>query len=217
MAVFTCYVRTSNFGGGFPGQFDYYPVSQYGFRLESDNYYEFFAGSFGYYGDNTPYGYVYTYGVYDYGNNLTRFWDADGGFYDSAVIFDLKDTGSWRDFFEYMFYLNDEIYGSQYKDKLNGYRGDDWIAGNGGNDKLKGGPGSDGFYFEAFDGTDTIKDFKWRYDTIWLDSSLATTFQQVYDAAYRYKKGVVLDFGNTVIKIPKLKPGDFDDADFAFI
>ena len=116
-----------------------------------------------------------------------------------------------------MFYLDDQIYGSAGRDKLNGFNGDDYIVGNAGNDKLKGGPGLDGFYFEAFDGRDTIKDFNWRYDTIWLDSSLATTIQEVYDAAFKFKKGVVLDFGDTVIKIPKLKPGDFDDADFGFL
>lgn len=217
MATFTCYVSTSNFGGGYPPSFNYYVISQYAFQLSSNNYYEFFAGNFGYAGDNTPFGYVYTYGVYDYSNNITRFWDAQGGLYDAAAIFDLKDTGTWRDFFEYMFYLNDSIYGSPYRDKLNGYNGDDWIAGNEGNDKLKGGPGYDGFYFESFDGRDVIKDFNWRFDTIWLDSSLATNMSQVYAAAFTYKKGVVLDFGNTVIKIQKLKPGDFDDVDFGLI
>ena len=187
------------------------------FELELPQFYELFGGNFGYYGDGTPYGYVYTYGVYDYGNNLTRFWDANGGLYDATAIFDLKDTGSWRDFFEYMFYLDDQLYGSPYKDKLNGYNGNDFIAGNQGNDKLKGGPGYDTFYFQAFDGRDKIKDFKWQYDTIQLDSSLATNINQVYNAAYTYGKGIVLDFGDTVIKIQKLKPGDFDQVFFDFV
>ena len=78
------------------------------FELDSTEFYELFGGSFGYNGDGTPIGYVYTYGVYDYDDNLTRFWTADGGLYDATDIFNLKDTGSWRDFFEYMFYLNDD-------------------------------------------------------------------------------------------------------------
>jgi Ca2+-binding RTX toxin-like protein len=218
MATFYCYVSTTNFGGGYPPSFNYYPMGPYAFELDSPEFYEWFTGSFGYYADSTPYGYVYTYSVYDYGNNLTRYWVADAGTsYYADDIFNLKDTGSWRDFFKYMFYLDDDIYGSPYKDKLNGYNGNDWIAGNEGNDKLKGGPGYDDFYFEAFDGTDVIKDFKWPYDSIWLDSSLATNMNQVYNAAYKFKKGVLLDFGDTVIKIPKLKPGNFDDADFYFV
>ena len=116
-----------------------------------------------------------------------------------------------------MFYLDDQLYGSPYKDKLNGYTGNDYIAGNQGNDKLKGGPGYDTFYFQAFDGRDKIKDFKWQYDTIQLDSSLATNINQVYNAAYTYGKGIVLDFGDTVIKIQKLKPGDFDQVFFDFV
>ena len=215
MATFYCYVPTTNFGGGYPPAFTYNGNS-FALDLYSPDYYESFGGSFYYY-NNIPYGEVYTYGVYDYGGYLTRYWTADGGIYDANAIFNLKDTGSWRDFFKYMFYLDDDIYGSPYKDKLNGYNGNDWIAGNEGNDKLKGGPGYDDFYFEAFDGTDTIKDFKWPYDSIWLDSSLATNMNQVYNAAYKFKKGVVLDFGDTVIKIPKLKPGNFDDADFYFV
>lgn len=77
-----------------------------------------------------------------------------------------------------MFCLDDQLNGSPYKDKLNGYTGDDFIDGNQGNDKLKGGPGLDTFYFQAFDGRDVIKDFKWQYDTIQLDSSLATNMNQ---------------------------------------
>ena len=61
-------------------------------------------------------------------------------------------------------------------------------------------------------GRDLIKDFKWRSNTIWLDQSLATTVEQIYEAASFFKKGVILDFGGTVIKIAKLKPGAFDDA-----
>jgi Ca2+-binding RTX toxin-like protein len=217
MAIFTCAVSTNIFGNGSPGKFELSAGDGSFFELDSSKFYELFGGSFNYYADGTPYGYVYTYRVFDNGNNQTRFWDADGGFYRAEDMYSLKESGSWRDYFEYIFYLNDKIYGSASRDKLNGYRGDDFIVGNEGNDTLKGGPGRDGFYFEAYDGRDVIKDFKWRYDTIWLDQSLATTINEIYNAATVYKKFVILDFGSTVIKIGKLKPGDFEDVDFGFL
>lgn len=98
MAIFTCYVPTSNFGGGFPPPFNFSYGDRSVFELDSDQFYELLDGSFDYSGNGTPYGYVYTYGVYDYGDNLTRFWDANGGSYDATAIFNLKDTGFWRDF-----------------------------------------------------------------------------------------------------------------------
>ena len=162
MAIFTCYVPTSNFSGGFPPAFNFTYADGSAFELDSPQFYELFGGSFGYYGDGTPNGYVYTYGVYNYSNTLTRFWDADGGLYDATAIYDLKDTGSWGDFFEYMFYLNDTIYGSSGNDRLDGYRGNDFLDGYQGNDKLKGGPGFDTFFFAAFDGRDVLKDFSVR-------------------------------------------------------
>ena len=35
MAIFTCYVPTSNFGGGFPPSFNYYPIDGFAFELDS--------------------------------------------------------------------------------------------------------------------------------------------------------------------------------------
>lgn len=217
MATFTCYVPTNIFGNGYSPRFEMTYGDGSVFQLSSKKFYELFGGSFGYFPNDTPSGYVTTYGVYNYRDEITRLWTADGGGYDATVIFDLKDTGTWRELFSYMFYLNDTIYGSNGRDKLNGYNGDDYIVGDGGNDMLKGGPGSDGFYFEAFDGRDLIKDFKWRSDTIWLDQSLATTVEQIYEAAIFLKKGVILDFGSTVIKIAKLNPGSFEDVDFGIV
>ena len=115
-----------------------------------------------------------SFGVYNYNGSLTRSWISEvGSFYDAAVIFDLLDTGTWRDYFAYMFYLDDTIYGSAGRDKLNGYTGNDFIDGYQGNDKLKGGLGFDTFFFALFDGRDIIKDFSRFQDTIMLDDSLA--------------------------------------------
>jgi len=214
MAIFTCAVSTNIFGNGSPRNFELSAGDSTFFELDSADFYELFGGSFSYDANGTPHGYVYTYRVFNDDNTQTRFWDADGGFYRAEDMYSLKESGTWREYFEYIFYLNDNIYGSSARDRLNGFNGDDFIAGNEGNDKLKGGPGSDGFYFSAFDGRDVIKDFNWREDTIWIDQSLATTIAQIYDAAFTYKKGMVLDFGSTVIKIAKLKPGNFDDVDF---
>ena len=104
-------------------------------------FYELFGGSFGYTADGTPTGYVYTYRVFDYDN--THRPGSGTPTVDSTVpkdMYSIKENGTWRDYFEYIFFLNDEIYGSSSRDKLNGYTGDDFIVGNEGNDKLKGRP-----------------------------------------------------------------------------
>ena len=103
------------------------------------------------------------------------------------------------------------------KDKLNGYEGDDYIDGYSGNDKLKGGPGLDVFYFQRFDGQDTIKDFSRSRDAIMFDDSLASSKSDVFAAASAYKKGVVLDFGSDEIKIEGLKLAKLSKVDFDFV
>lgn len=217
MATFTCYVPTNNFGNGFPPSFTFPFGDGSVFELDFPEFYELYGGSFGYYGNGVPFGQVTSYSVYNYSDVLTRYWTADGGIYDATDIFNLRDTGSWRDFFEYMFYLNDNIYGSSGRDKLNGYRGNDYIDAGQGNDKVKGGPGFDVFYFDRFDGRDTILGFSVRKDSIWLDLSLAQDMGDVFAAAFTYRRGVVLDFGSEVIKIKGLAPDKLDDVNFDFV
>jgi Ca2+-binding RTX toxin-like protein len=111
-------------------------------------------------------------------------------------MFNYIRNGKAQKLFEYAFSLNDSVNGSQFNDKLDGYAGNDYIDGWLGNDKLWGGSGYDDFFFAADDGRDKIMDFNRKFDTLVLDSSLATDMRDVRQAAEKYKKGVVLDFGS---------------------
>jgi hypothetical protein len=63
-------------------------------------------------------------------------------------------------------------------------------------------------------------DFNRKFDTLVLDASLARNFGDVRQAAEKYKKGVVLDFGSDEqikiadLKMKQLKKVDFDFVDF---
>ena len=216
MAIFTCYAPTNTFGNGFPPPFNLSAGDYFFFELDSPEFYQIFGGNFNYYPNGKPFGDVDTIDVYANNGFLTRSWDAEpGSYYEATDIFNLLDTGTWREYFNYIFYLNDTIYGSAGKDKLNGYRGNDFIDGYQGNDKLKGGPGSDTFFFARFDGRDTIMDFSRFNDTIMLDDSLARDFGDF--SAYAYRRGVVLDFGSDEVKIKGLKMSQLDDVYFDFV
>jgi Ca2+-binding RTX toxin-like protein len=216
MATFTCYAPTNTFGNGRPPPFNLTAGDGFFFELDSQKFYQLFGGSFGYYANGTPYGDVDNIGVYNNNGALTRNWISEpGSYYDAAVIFDLLDTGTWRQYFKYIFYLNDQIYGSTGRDKINGHNGNDFIDGNRGNDKLKGGQGFDSFYFALFDGRDTILGFSRFYDTIVLDDSLASNFGDF--SAYSYRRGTVLDFGSDEIKIKGLALSQLDQVNFDFV
>lgn len=78
----------------------------------------------------------------------------------------------------------DEIYGSEFSDKLNGKNGADQIYGNFGNDTINGGLGKDRLYGEdgrdtfVFDSklgpanVDAIGDFRFKDDAIKLDGDV---------------------------------------------
>jgi len=216
MAVFTCYVPTNTFGKGSPPPFGLSAGDASFFELDSSQFYQLFGGSFGYYSNGTPYGDVDSIGTYSNNGALTRNWVAEiGSVYDAQVVFNLLDTGSWREYFEYIFYLDDQIYGSAGRDKLDGRNGNDFIDGYLGNDKLKGGPGFDTFFFALFDGRDLIKDFSRFSDTIMLDDSLASGFGDF--TAYAYRGGVVLDFGSDEFKIKGLSMSQLDQVNFDFV
>jgi Ca2+-binding RTX toxin-like protein len=216
MATFTCYVPTNTFRGGFRPDSTFPFGDGSAIELDYPDFYELYGGAFSYPG-GIPDGLVYTIRVYNYSNNLTQYWTADGGLYDAGAVYDLARNGSWQDFFQYIFFLNDNIYGSPFRDKLNGYNGQDFIQGGQGNDKLKGGRGGDTFYFVQFDGRDVIKDFSWRSDTLWLDTSLANNAFDVFDAVRTYRKGIILDFGSDEIKIVGLKLSKLDNVDVDFV
>ncbi|MBN9022474.1 MAG: calcium-binding protein [Rhizobiales bacterium] len=179
--------------------------------------FENIGGSFGYNSNSVPYGYVYSDVAYDYYGNVLFQWTADSGVYDATDLYSLARYGTAKQLLSYMFYLDDEIYGSQYKDKLVGYNGHDYIDGWTGNDQLWGGKGYDTFFFARHDGKDTIRDFSRKQDTIMLDSSLASGMRDVRQAAEKYKKGVVLDFGSDEVRIEGLKMKQLNKVDFDFV
>lgn len=219
MAEFSAYVRvdmTGKSASAEPGYVSY--ISNSLIQIQFSSFYENIGGTFGYYTNGVPYGYVYTDVAYDYYGNILSSWDATNGLYDATDIYDLAQNGTAKQLLSYMFYLDDDIYGSAYNDKLVGYNGDDFIDGWLGNDKLWGGPGYDEFFFAAGDGRDTIMDFSRKKDVIVLDASLAWDFRDVRQAAEKYKKGVVLDFGrDEKIKIAGLKMKQLKKVDFDFV
>ena len=217
MAVFRANVKvdmTGNSGGGNVTYIDRYSNAiEFGFK----GGYEVLRGDFDYYG-KVPYGYVYTDVTYNNYGEILVTWNADGAYYRSEDIYNMVAKGQTKQLFKYMFYLNDDIRGSLGNDKLKGYNGDDFIDGWRGNDKLWGGPGRDIFFFARGDGKDVIKDFARKKDTIFLEDDLAWNYRDVKDAAEKYKKGVVLDFGsNSQIKIEGLKMKQLKKVDFDFV
>jgi hypothetical protein len=79
--------------------------------------------------------------------------------------------------------LGNTIKGNAGKNMINAYAGNDKLYGGYGNDVLYGGTGKDAFGFDAKLGSsktdrkvnfDTIKDYKVKDDTIWLDNKIFT-------------------------------------------
>jgi hypothetical protein len=59
--------------------------------------------------------------IYDYYNNVLTSWTADhGDKYDAKTMFKYLQKDNLSGLYSYAFALNDDIYGSQYNDKLNG-------------------------------------------------------------------------------------------------
>ena len=96
---------------------------------------------------------------------------------------------------------SDVLSGGNDKDWLLGGAGDDWLWGGPGSDRLWGQGGSDTFFYQAFDGTDIIKDFEDNVD--WIDFS-AWGFSSVNQAmSYAVQKGAHVKFD-----FSSLQPGD---------
>jgi Ca2+-binding RTX toxin-like protein len=221
MATFYANVKVNITGKGHvpPGQVSI--ASGNLIQIEYNSYYENITGSFSYKPNKDfPIGFVTGDYAYDYyGNTLTSWTAAPGAQYDAKTMYKYLQNDNLDALYDYAFYLDDEIYGSAYNDKLDGHNGNDYINGWRGNDKLWGGPGYDGFYFQAYDGRDVIKDFSRKQDTIILDSSLAWDMSDVAQAAQKYKKGVVLNFGGDAqIKIEGLTMKQLlNKTDFDFV
>jgi Ca2+-binding RTX toxin-like protein len=74
---------------------------------------------------------------------------------------------------------NDPIYGKGGNDALFGGDGNDWLFGGTGKDALTGGAGKDVFFFDTkpnkSTNIDTIKDFKVKDDSIYLENAIFKT------------------------------------------
>lgn len=198
MATFTANVQVNITGKGHVPPGEVSVANGALIQIEYNDYYENITGSFSYHsGKDYPSGLVYGDYTYDYyGNSLTAWTAAVGAQYDAKTMYKYLQNDNLSALYSYAFALNDDIYGSSYNDKLDGYNGNDYIDGWLGNDKLWGGNGRDDFYFAAHDGRDVIKDFNYKKDMLVLDSSIAVDMYDVSQAAQKYKKGVVLNFGS---------------------
>jgi len=198
MATFEANVQVNNTGKGHvpPGQVSYSSGSL--IQIEYNQYYENINGSFTYKpGKDFPNGLVYSDYKFDYSGNTLTTWVAEvGAQYDAKTMYNYLKNDNLNALYDYAFALDDDIYGSVYNDKLDGHDGNDYIDGFRGNDKLWGGSGYDEFYFAAHDGRDLIKDFSRKQDLLTLNSSLAVDMYDVAQAAQKYKKGVILNFGS---------------------
>lgn len=221
MATFTTNVQINITGKGHvpPGKVSVYNGAL--IQIEYNEYYENITGSFSYKpGKDYPIGLIYGGYTYDYyGNPLTAWTAAVGAQYDAKTMYKYLQNDDLNSLYDYAFALNDSIYGSSYNDKLDGHDGNDYIDGWLGNDKLWGGPGYDDFYFAAYEGRDVVKDFNRKQDMLVLDSSLAVDMYDVAQAAQKYKKGVVLNFGSdSQIKLEGLTMKQvLNKVDFDFV
>lgn len=116
---------------------------------------------------------------------------------------------------------NDELYGGFSRDKVLGGSGDDLVSGSQyregdlSPDTLFGNEGRDTFSFIKNCGSDTIRDFSRKNDTILLDDEIVAKKSEIEDAAKTYNKGVMLKFSSKeIIKIEGLKPADLDKVKF---
>lgn len=112
-------------------------------------------------------------------------------------------------------------------DVVRGGFGNDELAGGTGSDQLSGGYGSDTFIFGDGDGSDTITDFSvessgwWSHwnpaDSIALDITSVTKFEDVLDHASEADGNVILDFGNNdVLTLQDLRLAQIDESHFSF-
>lgn len=193
------------------------------------DYYADFWGSFGYYLNGQPYGNLEAIDIFNYigadttdvpfiGGQLLQTWEASpGDVYPAQSLAQIMQYGTPTQYVQFLFALDDEIYGSRYNDRLNGWDGNDYIDGWKGNDKLWGGKDYDTFYFGKKYKKDTIKDLNKNQDTIEIQKKLAKNFKQLKKVADDYKKGVVLDFGKDKLKIEHYKMKDLHKIDFDFV
>ena len=193
------------------------------------DYYTDFWGSFTYDIFGNPYGDVDAIDTYNYvgadtigvpfiGGQLLQTWEADfGTIYPAETLAYLMQFGTGKELMEFLFFLDDELYGSVYNDKLAGWNGADFLDGFKGNDMLWGGPGPDTFYFGKKYKKDTIKDLERKKDTIVIEKSLAKNFKKLKKAAEKYKDGVKLDFGKDELKIENIKMKHLKKIDFDFV
>ena len=102
---------------------------------------------------------------------------------------------------------NDTLIGGAGSDRLFGGPGSDMLRGGAGNDILTGGAGSDVFVFAAGDGTNTIRDFNVRTDSLLLDPALwsnrLSIGQMLNRHAERVGRDLHLDFadGTTIVLV----------------
>lgn len=138
--------------------------------------------------------------------------DVDNEFFDINVLiaaFDDPDA-----YFSYLFRGHDMISGSQFNDKLDGYKGNDIVIGGDGNDKLYGNKGKDDiagelgkdkmwggkskdkFYYAEGYGKDKVMDWEKKKDKVVFDNELVSSFKDVEDAATEKGNKVIVNFGS---------------------
>lgn len=108
----------------------------------------------------------------------------------------------------------DALYGGGSIDVLKGGGGRDLLVGGDSNDRLFGGAGADTFVFNAFDGRDKIKDFEIGFDTISLQDTAASSFD---DLAFRQRgDNAIVNYGDGRIVLVDTDVDELTATDFDF-
>lgn len=149
------------------------------------------------------------------GNDLLLGGSGDDDLYGDTGNDLLKGESGW-----------DYMVGGRGNDTLIGGSGGDFLAGGDGNDVLDGGFGDDDLFGNAgFDefrfadngGFDIITGFQLGTDQIRFDLAGISDFNDVMDFAYRDHGDTVFDFGQEILLVENIRPGQFDPSDFIFV
>lgn len=109
---------------------------------------------------------------------------------------------------------NDNIGGDAGADRLYGGRGSDAVFGGRGNDLLYGNSGADSFFFDRGDGTDRVKDYDDRFDSIVIDTG-ASRYSQL--SVRQSGDDTIVRFSDVTIILEDTSRREIGSSDFVFI
>ena len=130
---------------------------------------------------------------------------------------DIIDGGAGRDFLKGGS-GDDAISGGNGRDHIWAGTGDDLVIGGAGRDWLHGGQGADTFAFTTGDGRDKVRDFDVEQDTILLDGTDITSFEEVLENASGGFFGTSINYGSgDVVHLTGVWVSELSEDNFSFV